>query len=168
MYIPFESLPPASRVWIYQASRPFSAQELPAVHQHLRSFTDEWSVHGVPMETSYSIVLDQFIVLAANEAAQTASGCSIDSSVRALKGLEQSLGLSLFDRNLIAFKKADEVIVVPLAELKEKFVGGILNADTLTFNHLVSTKEEFEARWITRVAETWLKRYMPNPLAKVS
>lgn len=166
MFVPFESLPPASRVWVFQASHPFTAH-LSGVHERLKAFTEEWSVHGMPLDTSYTVAFDQFIILAADESAQSASGCSIDSSVHALKSIEQAFGVSLFDRNLVAFKTDTGVMTLPLQELKQKFSEGILNGDSLTFNNLVSTKAEFQNRWIVPASETWLKRYMARPLAKV-
>lgn len=168
MFVPFESLPPNARVWIFQADRPFAREERAGILKHLRAFTDEWSVHGMPLDTSFTVVFDQFIVLAADETEQTASGCSIDSSVRALKELGASLGINLFERNQVAFKNRDAVILVPLQQLKDKFSSGILNGDTLTFNNLVATKAEFDQRWIVPAAETWLKRYIPDSVAKVS
>lgn len=167
MFVPFESLPPTSRVWIFQANRPFSAQELKVVDKLLRAFTDEWAVHGTPVETSYSIRYNQFIILAVDESQQAASGCSIDSSVRVLKNIEQHVGVELFNRNLVAFLADDGVELVSLKDMKEKFSTGSLNGDRLTFNNLVNTKGDLESGWLVAAGETWLQRYIPNPLAKV-
>ena len=167
MFALFESLASDSRIWIFQANRPFTADELMIVNQRLREFTDGWVAHGSPLKTSYTIPFDHFIVLAADEAHQSASGCSIDSSVRVLKSLEQSFGMDLFDRNRVAFRIAGRIVLLPLRELKQKFQEGILNEDTLTFNNLVSTKSEFEHRWIIPAGETWLRRYLIDPLVKV-
>ncbi len=167
MFVPFESLPPTSRVWVFQASRPLTAPEMEAADAALRAFTDEWAVHGTPMETSYNIRHNRFIVLAADESRQAASGCSIDSSVRVLKEIEIRLDITLLDRNQVAFLRDDNVEAWPLNVLKEKFTGGILNEHTLTFNNLISTKAELEDRWLLPVSETWVKRYLPNALANV-
>lgn len=167
MFIPFESLASSSRIWIFQANRPFSSEELKFANQKLRAFTEEWAVHGVPLNTSYKIEFNQFIILAADERQHTASGCSIDSSVRALKELEAALDVDLFDRNQVAFKTGDSITLISLQELKEKFRNGILKADSFAFNNLVSTKSELENGWIVPAAKTWLKRYIPNELANV-
>ena len=167
MFVPFESLAPSSRIWIFQANRPFSPEELNFADQKLRAFTEEWAAHGIPLKTSYKIAFNQFIILAADERQHTASGCSIDSSVRALKELEAALDVDLFDRNLVAFKTGDSITLVSLQELKEKFRNGILKADSFAFNNLVNTRAEFENDWIVPAAKTWLKRYIPNELANV-
>lgn len=167
MFVPFESLPLNARVWIVQADRRLSTEELSIVHEQLRKFTEEWSVHGAPLPTSYSIQFDQFILLAADESQQGASGCSIDSSVRALKTLGQTLNVDLFDRNKIAFKIDQDIFLVPLPEIKQKFRDGILTEGTLTFNNLVDTREAWKNNWIVPAGATWLKRYITNPLANV-
>jgi hypothetical protein len=167
MFVPFSTLPDESRVWVFQANRRLTREESALAAERLRTFTDEWSVHGSPLRTSFRIEFDQFIILAADESAQNASGCSIDSSVRVLKSVEQALGIQLFERNLVAFKKAEEVMMLPVKELKQNFMDGILTEDTLTFNNLVPTKSAFEKEWITPAGATWLKRYMRDPLAKV-
>jgi hypothetical protein len=167
MFVPFEKLSPASRVWVFQANRPFTPEELEIVNIRLKEFTENWMVHGSPFDTSYSIKFDQFIVLAADESTQSASGCSIDSSVRVLKDLEQVLGVDLFDRNQAAFLVNDRVQLVPLRDLKQKFQDGILNGDSLSFNNLVATVKDLNESWLVPAGQTWLKRYMSNPLAKV-
>lgn len=166
MFVPFESLPPGARVWVFQASRPLTDPEIQVAHERLRAFTESWVVHGSPLDSSYSIRHRQFIVLAADESSQRASGCSIDSSVRVLKELQALLGVDLFDRNQIAFLEGDKVRLVPLKELKQKFDDGILSGDTLTFNNIVDTREALETAWLVPASETWLKRYLSNALAK--
>ena len=167
MFVAFETLPPDARIWIYQSDRAFSPQELRIVEDQLRQFTSEWSVHGIPLDASFKVEYNQFIILSADERQQSASGCSIDSSVRALKAIEQAVDVKLFDRNQVAFKKGEKVMTMPLKDLKRNFTDGTLNEDTLTFNNLVNTRSAFEAHWLLPAKQTWLKRYMPNPLAKV-
>lgn len=167
MFIPFESLPADSRVWIFQANRALTNNEVQIANERLRAFTDEWQVHGAPLDSSYSVRHNQFIVLAADESQQSASGCSIDSSVRVLKELQDILGVELFDRNQVAFLLNGSVTLIDRKDLKEKFSDGILNEETLTFNNLAGTKKELETSWLIAARDTWLRRYIPNALSKV-
>lgn len=166
MFVPFSQLPPEARVWIFQSDRPFSAAACEGIQSRLKAFTDEWAVHGIPMNTSFQILHDHFIVLAADETQQAASGCSIDSSVRVLKEIEQTFGVNLFERTNVAFSTGGSVQLFPLASMKEKFASGVLNEESLTFNNLVNTKADLEARWLVRAGDTWLRRYLPKPLEK--
>jgi hypothetical protein len=167
MFVPFESLSPASRVWIFQANRPFTSDELNSVEASLRQFTEGWAAHGSALKTSFSIRYSQFIILAADETHEAPSGCSIDSSVRVLKALEHELGIQLFDRQQVAFKAGDRISLIALGELKQKFQEGFLNEESLTFNNLVATKSALEDSWVAPAGSTWLRRYIPAGLAKV-
>lgn len=162
MYVPFDELPDHSRIWIYQANRPFTADELKFAKAQLRSFCDSWVAHAHPLKTSFSIEYNQFVIFATDEDYLLPSGCSIDSSVRALKDLQQRLGLDLFDRTRIAFLNGDAVVTHPLARLKALFESGELNKDTVTFNNLIPSRGDLSRAWKTPVEKTWLTKYLPN------
>lgn len=160
MFIPFDSLPDHARLWIYQANRPVTNSEKNIISDALLAFTQQWLVHGEPMMASYAIYHDQFLILAADEGYNAASGCSIDGSVRALKTLGEQLHIDFFDRGTVAFKKENQLVLIPVASLKNAGKEGIWSEDTLTFNNLVATKGDFETGWIVRAGDTWLKRYI--------
>jgi len=163
MFIPFESLPDHSRIWIYQSNRKFSASEKDIIAQELLLFTEQWQVHGQPMKTSFKMYFDQFIILAADEGFNAASGCSIDGSVRILKTLGTQFNIDFFDRDKVAFKKDENnILLFPLSALKEKFSQGVWEKDTLTFNNLIATKGDIEKGWIATAGSTWLKRYVAH------
>lgn len=162
MKVAFEELSNSSRLWIYQASRVFSAVEEKLMAHHLGLFCEQWSAHGHPLKTSFQVVNHQFIILAADESFHAPSGCSIDSSVHVIKSLEEETRINFFDRSLIAFQIKEEVKLFPLTKLKDEFANGTLTAETSTFNNLVSTKEEWQNRWIQPVKNTWLARYLPK------
>lgn len=161
MFVPFDTISPSSRIWIYQSDRRLTNDEVAAVSTYLENFTNQWTVHGQELKTSFDIRFNQFVILAADEDYNSTSGCSIDSSVRAIKEIEQNIGVDFFNRNLIAFKKSEEVILVPLSELKQKYTDGTWEEDTLTFNNLVSLKNQLENEWLVKAGHTWLKRYLP-------
>jgi hypothetical protein len=160
MHVPFEKLHPSARTWIYQASRKMSNAEKTAIKEALGDFTEEWLVHGSPLEASFDIRHDLFVILAAND---TTSGCSIDSSVRALKEAGSITGIDFFNRNLVAFKYPDEIRLMDLSLLKGAFQQGEWTEETLVFNNVASTLQELEERWLVPAGSTWLKRYIPKP-----
>jgi hypothetical protein len=164
MFIPFDSLPDHARIWIYQSDRKFNSTEADIISQTLSSFTQQWEVHGQPMKASFKLYYDQFIILAADEGYNEASGCSIDGSVRLLKQLGTRLSLDFFDRNGIAFKNADQIFLIPMPELKTQHVAGKWRKDTLVFNNLVATKADLERHWVIEAGQTWLKRYLSDAL----
>lgn len=164
MRISFEELENSSRLWIYQASRVFTEQEEQMIAEELDSFCEQWAAHGQDLKTSFTIQYHQFIVLAADESYHNASGCSIDSSVHVIKSLETQTGISFFDRSQIAFQMDGQTVLFPISKLKEAFSGGTLTSDTLTFNNLVATKHEWQHNWLQPAKNTWLARYLSQPL----
>lgn len=156
MFVPFAKLSPAARVWIYQSDRKITSEEKTVIANQLNIFTGQWQVHGAPLEASFDIRFDHFIILAAND---TTSGCSIDSSVRAVKELGQLTGIDFFNRNLVAFKHREEIRLIALPLLKSAYTNGDWSEETPVFNNLVSSVGDLAENWVVPAASTWLKRY---------
>jgi hypothetical protein len=161
MYIPFNELPPHSRIWIYQADRMLVPKEIEAINGLMRPFCEQWEAHGQPLKTSFQLALNQFLIISVNEGFASASGCSIDGSVRVLKDL-QLKGINFLDSSKIAFLKNDEIKLHSRSELKELFAKGDYTSSTVTFNNLVQTMEELGTRWKIQVENSWLAKYLPN------
>jgi hypothetical protein len=114
------------------------------------------------MRASFDLRFEQFIILAADEQANAASGCSIDDSVRTLKKLGAELNIDFFDRTQVAFKNNEEVITIPVASLKKKLEEKVWDSNSLMFNNLVDTKQELSENWLLPASSTWLRRYLPH------
>lgn len=156
-------MPPESRIWIYQADRKFTVAELELIHEDLRAFCENWNTHGTLMPTSFSIKFNQVIVLAVDESRMGASGCSIDSSVRILKGLEQKLQINLLDQGKVSFFPEDsELEVSSLPLIKNKVAQGALTSETTVLNPIVSKKADLENGWMIPAKESWLNKYFKN------
>ena len=160
MYIEFNELPDHARLWIYQASRKFSAVEEKVIHDEAHFFCDQWTAHGEPLKTSFKIEHNQFLILAVDEGFNGASGCSIDESVHMLKSHQDRSGIDFFDRSKVAFLVNQEVILIPLTQLKEAFASGTLGSVPLTFNVQATSKGAWEKNWILPASKTWLTRYL--------
>jgi len=160
MFVSLESMAGSSRVWIYQSDKKLTPPQKDILSNALHAFTESWQVHGEPLKTSFAILYDQFVVLAADENFNAPSGCSIDGSVRVLKELGKELNLDFFNRNVAAFKKEDAVVLIPLADLKKKNAEGVWNERTLFFNNLAPSVDSLRNGWIVPAGDTWLKRYL--------
>jgi len=160
MYISFDQLPPDARVWIYQADRAFTTEEEAGINPALASFCAEWAVHGQPLNASFVVAYHRFVILAVDEAAAQASGCSIDSSVRVVKALGTRLGIDFFDRLKIALLVDDAVKTFSKKEVEAAFQAGTISKNTVAFNNLVATKSEFENNWQVALENSWLAKYL--------
>jgi hypothetical protein len=159
MYVPFNELEDSARVWIYQAGRPFSEVEKNAISEMLSAFTHQWVAHGNPLKTSFQIFHDQFIVMAADENFERASGCSIDGAVRTIKEIDKKYSLNLFDRTKVAFLK-NTILTINQTDLSKALEKGIWRQDTPTFNNVLNTKGDLNSKWVVPANQTWLNRYL--------
>ena len=101
MFVKFENLSSHSRVWIYQSDRKFTTKEVGFISEKAILFIDQWTKHGSDLQGSFMIKYNQFLVLAVDEGFNNVSGCSIDASVRFVKGLEHELKLDLMNPSCI-------------------------------------------------------------------
>jgi hypothetical protein len=147
---------PDSKVWIYQASRLFTIPEALQIEEMLTGFTAQWKSHGASVKGAGYLFFGQFIILMADEKATGVSGCSTDSSVRLIKEMEQRFAVNMFDRTTLAFIVKDQLQLLPLSQLQYAYDNRFITDDTLYFNNLVSTKEEFEMNWILSLKNSWL------------
>lgn len=157
----YKSLLPAdfadnSKVWIYQSSRLFNMQEALQLEELLNNFTASWQAHGASVKGFATLFFGQFIILMADESATEVSGCSTDSSVRLIKQIEQQYGVSLFDRQMLAFIIKDKMEMLPLSQLNYAIENGFINGDSIYMNNLVQTKIELLEKWMLPVKESWL------------
>ena len=143
MYIPFENLPEESRIWIYQSSRKFSDDEIAEIEKDLVEFITNWRAHGASLEASFQIKYNRFIILAVNQEVQAATGCSIDSSVVFIQNLEQKYEVDLLDKMNVAFKQGEFITYKTLLDFKKIAKDKSVSENTIVFNNLVNTIEEF-------------------------
>lgn len=147
---------PASRVWIYQASRLLTMSEAIDAEERLNNFAEQWQSHGADVKAAGLLFFGQFVILIADETQAGVSGCSTDSSVRFIKSLEAAYGINLFDRTSLAFVIKDKIQVLPYAQLQYALDNGFITPDTLYFNNLVANMGELENKWIVPLKESWL------------
>jgi hypothetical protein len=161
MFVPFDSLPSSSRIWVYQADRLFSENDELVMEDILKKYCEQWVAHGEPLRSSFKIAHRHFIILSIDETHYGASGCSIDTSVNIIKQIGSRTGIDFFDRRQIAFS-TDRIFLIPVAQLKKTFSDGIWDEQTLTFDNLVETKGQLDTVWLKPAGTTWLKRYVPG------
>jgi hypothetical protein len=155
MYLPIEQMPDHSRVWVYQANRPFSASEIQAIENYLTPALTQWAAHGAGLNASFEIRFQQVIVIAVDETINAASGCSIDASTRWFKEMGAALGIDFFDRST-AIVEGDEVILLPLTALKNN---PLLTPSKDVIPLQTESLGAYRSGWLQRADSTWLKRY---------
>ncbi|MGV3599543.1 MAG: ABC transporter ATPase [Bacteroidota bacterium] len=154
--------PPQSKVWVYMADRVFTDIETQAITNAITDFTAQWTAHNMQLKATGLVYFNRFIVLMVDETQAGASGCSIDKSVHFIKQIETQLSVSLFNRQLIAYKKGEDINTFLLNEIDTYVANGELTPETVFFNNTVTTKQQFDEQWQQPIAQSWMKRYLPT------
>lgn len=144
------------KVWIYQANRFFTAAEEAKARSVLQQFVESWTAHGDQLAGKAHIYHRLFIVLEVDESVANTTGCSVDKSVHLLKRLEQELNIGLFDRLMVAYRDAAGVVqLVSRTEFAELVKAGQVSSDTIVFNNLLASGEEFPSQWELPFQDSW-------------
>jgi len=149
------SFSPQSKIWIYQSDREFTEQEVSAIQQELNAFTGQWKAHGHQLQAKAEILYNYFIVFTVDEASAGATGCSIDASVRVVKGIELKFKVDLFNRFNMAYKVDDKVVVVNKEDFETLISIKKVTPETIVFNNMVTTLADFETKWEVPFNESW-------------
>ncbi|RLK00253.1 ABC transporter ATPase [Tenacibaculum discolor] len=160
MFTEYKKLPQNSRVWVYQSDREFTQEEIEFISAKALLFIDNWTRHGDDLKGSFTIKYNQFLILGVDENFNNVSGCSIDASVRFIQELEKELELDLMDKMNVSFKDGDNINIVKLPEFQDFAKEQKVTAETVVFNNMVNTKEDFEKKWEVPANESWHARFL--------
>jgi hypothetical protein len=153
------NFPEGSRVWIYQSDRSFNEAEVQELKNLCNAFTAQWTAHSRQLRATSGLYFSRFLSLFADEDAASASGCSIDSSVRFIQGLERRFDCSFTNRMLMAYLDGDQVKSLDLKHLPDALASGIVNSETLVFNNLVANLADMKDHWMQPLGESWFMRF---------
>jgi hypothetical protein len=94
----FPELPDSSRIWLHLANRKLVASEEQILKEELIVFLYSWSAHGKRLQCNATLLFSQYLIFSVDENIESASGCSIDSSVHFAKRMGSELGIDFFTR----------------------------------------------------------------------
>lgn len=160
MLVDFNELPDHSRIWIYQSNRSFTESELQDIQQSVSEFLKQWTAHGSDLHAGFEIKYNRFIIIGLDQTNASASGCSIDASVHFMQTLEQKFQVELMDRMNVSFKQGEYIAYKPLTDFKKMAKDKAVSANTIVFNNLVATKQEYLENWEVPASESWHSRFV--------
>ncbi|QSS97304.1 ABC transporter ATPase [Psychroflexus sp. ALD_RP9] len=160
MIVDFNSLPDDARIWVYQSNRSFSEEELSTLKPKIEAFLKDWTAHGKDLSAGYKIPYNRFIVIGLDQTTSSASGCSIDASVRFIQFLEEDYKVDLLDKMNVSYKQGDFVAHKNLKDFKKMVKQKAVSRQTIVFNNLVNTKAEFDDFWEIPLEESWHARLL--------
>lgn len=160
MLVDFNSLPEESRVWIYQANRSFTDEEISEIKEKLDIFISNWTAHGSDLQSGYTIEYKRFIVIALNQNLNMATGCSIDASVHFIQQLEKAYQVDLMDKMNVSYKQGEYIAYKSLLDFKKMAKDKAVSKNTIVFNNLVNNIAEFKENWEVPASESWHSRFL--------
>lgn len=151
-----DGLPDRSRVWVFTTAEPLSEQAATAVEAALAAFVADWMSHGRRVRGGFAVYDRRFIVVAADEAHNDVSGCSIDSMFHAVQAVVRDAGGALADTADIAYRTGMGVELVDRATFRRLVREGVIRAETRVFDGSVRTLGDIRSgRWERPFAESW-------------
>ena len=159
MLHPLQELSVQSRVWVYTADRFITESEEAKLEEIISNFVDSWTAHDEALKASFVILHGTILLIAVDESAANASGCSQDKLSQCIKKTEKELGLTLLDRFRVIAKNGDEWLNLHANEFAEKVKKGELSKDTTVVNTLITQLGDLRGKFELPASSTWLTRY---------
>lgn len=148
------------RIWIYTLSKELNDAQLLDFKTRCKEFVKNWTAHDVSLDASFELYENRLLIFKVNEVKYNASGCSIDKQLRFVKDLEQTFGVELLNRLLVAYEADSKVQVTSSSKLKELLSSNIINADTLVFDNTITQSGQLHDQWKQPLKNTWLSKYL--------
>jgi len=153
-----KELSDASRIWIYQAKEEIDTAVLPELQLNVDNFAEQWVSHSNALRAQAEIHHNRFLILMVDESQAGASGCSIDTSVRFIKSIEQKFGLNLFDRMTFTYEKDGQIHAAERETFADLYKKGNIDDETIVYDNLIKTKGQMQTDWRKKLSESWHAR----------
>lgn len=155
--IDFAQLPDDARLWVFPVQDKLEGEQATALHDAVRTFLDGWEAHGTPLSGGYTVEDDRMVLVAVDQASVPPSGCSIDSMVRVLKGLERSLGKRMLNQAPVYFRdESGEIRSLSRAGFRAAAREGQVSPDTRVFDTTLTELGAYRAgRLEVPARESW-------------
>jgi hypothetical protein len=137
--VPFETLPDASRVWVFGSDKPLTDDGATALMKGVDEYLADWKAHGAPLTVGREW------------------GCSIDGMFRTLQQLERSVGASLVGGGRVFYRgAAGAVQSAPRADVSRLSKEGAITKDTVVFDTSITDLGKFRTGFERRAKESWV------------
>lgn len=154
--VPFDSLPDDARLWVFGARAPLDDVDAPRLLAVVDGFLKTWKAHDEPLTCARDFRDEHFLLVAVDERASGASGCSIDGLFRLLKKAEEGIGTSLVGGGLVYFRgPLGMVHCCTRGEFEHMSAIGDVDAETPVFDTTVTSLADFRARFERPARESW-------------
>lgn len=159
MASPLDKLSSESRIWIYGAERALTNAETATAKSRAQAFVTQWVSHQQSLSAAADVLHNRFLVLAVDETAAEASGCSIDGSVHFVKELGAELEVDFFNRMRFSYRDENgKIRTVGREEFKLLYAQGQLTNESIVFDPLVKELGELRQIFERPLEDSWHSR----------
>lgn len=155
--VPFETLPDASRVWIFGSDRPLTEAGTTALLKGVEEHLTDWKAHGEPLTVSSQFRDQRFLVIGVDQSTAGATGCSIDGLFRVLQGLESTVGANLVGGGRVFYRGAESVVQSTTRDqVAALATSGAITKDTVVFDTSLTDLGGFRSGFEKRAKDSWI------------
>jgi hypothetical protein len=156
----FETIQDSDRVWVYQANRFLTTEEVEYILLSGQRFTASWATHGKALRAQVQVVHNLFVVVNVDENQAKASGCSIDSSVHWISSIGKEFDIDFFDRLSVAyFNKDNKIELSGASEFEHLAHSRMIESDVYVFNNMAFSGKDMRNSWLVPASESWHSRF---------
>jgi hypothetical protein len=145
------------KVWVYVCSRAISMGEQAEIRLAGKDFMHAWNAHGAEVKGELDVLINQVILVKADQSYTQNSGCSIDKLTHFIKGIEQKFSFELLNRMYVPFSENDNWQVAHVTQLKSK---QLKKESTKVLNIMVNDTETFNSQFLQSAKDSWVANYL--------
>tara|TARA_R110001583_G_scaffold25521_2_gene92202 strand:+ start:776 stop:1258 length:483 start_codon:yes stop_codon:yes gene_type:complete len=160
MIIDFNEIPDWGKLWVFPSSRKFYPQEIAEITAQIEEFLTNWSQNDQPLNCSYQLKYDRFIIITVDDSEISLSLEAHDSLVALIQTLETKLEVVLLDKINVCYKQGEFVQYKDLKEFKQLMKNKGVSEKTIVFDNMVTTKAALEQDWEINIMDSWLGRLL--------
>ena len=159
--VSFDSLPDASRVWVFGSDRALSGANADRLLAEVDRFLAQWKAHGVPLTCARDWRDEHLLTIGVDSTQEGASGCSIDGLFRVLQSIERPLGARLVGGGRVFYRDAGgRVQCASRDELSTLAARGVITDDTVVFDTGLTTMAAWRAGFEAPARASWVKQLL--------
>lgn len=162
--VPFDSLPDASRVWVFASDRPLTEEGTATLMKEVDEFLADWKAHGMPLTVGSQLRDDRFLLVGVDQSTAGASGCSIDGLFRVLRALESRVGASLVGGGRVFYRDLQgRVQSASRDDLASLTASGAITRNSVVFDTSITDLGAFRTGFEKPAKESWAKDLLALP-----
>jgi len=155
--VSFESLPDQARLWCFGTARRLDNRQMERLRDSMADFVSRWTAHRSDLRAGFTLLHGHFLLVAVDESAAGASGCSIDALMGRLRSLGTALDVDFLDSMPVWFRNpSGRIGTVSRAGFTDLGRSGDVSASTRVFDLTLTKMADLRAGRLEAAAgDTW-------------